>query len=300
MYRNYRQKKKANHLLKQQNIELEDQRDQIKKALAELQQTQIQLIHKEKMASLGELTAGIAHEIQNPLNFVNNFSEVNVELGIELKEEVKKLPLSHEQRENLHSLAEELLQNQEKINHHGKRAGAIVKNMLQHSRKSDGVKEPTDINALVDECLRLSYHGYRNKEKSFVSAFETNFDKEVTRVKVVPQDLSRVLLNLFNNAFYALNERKKQINGAFEPCVFVSTLKQGNHIFITVKDNGIGMSEKVTTKIFQPFFTTKPSGEGTGLGLSLSYDVVTKGHGGDLRVESKEGEGAKFTIQLPA
>lgn len=300
MYSNYRQKQKANHLLKQQNLELEDQRDQIKKAMAELQQTQVQLIHKEKMASLGELTAGIAHEIQNPLNFVNNFSEVNVEIGNELREEIKKLTIPDEQMQNLQHLAIELLQNQEKITQHGKRAGAIVKNMLQHSRKSDGAKELTDINALVDECLRLSYHGFRNKDKNFSSRIETHFDKGVTRIKAVPQDLSRVLLNLFNNAFYAVNEHKKQLNGAFEPLIIVSTKKDGKNITITIKDNGTGMSEKVSAKIFQPFFTTKPSGEGTGLGLSLSYDVVTKGHGGDLRVESKEGEGAKFTIQLPA
>jgi len=300
MYRNYRQKQKANRLLQQQNIELEDQRDKIKKAMTELQQTQMQLIQKEKMASLGELTAGIAHEIQNPLNFVNNFSEVNVELGNELKEEVRKLSLSAEQSKNLHSLADELLMNQEKIVHHGKRAGAIVRNMLQHTRKSSGVKEPTNINALVDESLKLSYNNFRNKNKTFTSKIETHFDEEVSQVNVLPQDLSHALVNLLNNAFYAVNEKKKQLNGTFEPTILVSTKKSGNKIIITVNDNGTGMSEKVTAKVFQPFFTTKPNGEGTGLGLSLSYDVVTKAHGGEIRVESKEGEGANFTIQLPA
>lgn len=300
MFRNYRQKQKANRLLQQQNIELEEQRDQVKKAMAELQQTQLQLIQKEKMASLGELTAGIAHEIQNPLNFVNNFSEVNVELGNELKQEVKKLALTDEQSQNLHSLADELLMNQEKIVHHGKRAGAIVRNMLQHTRKTSGAKELTNINALVDESLKLSYNGFRNKNKTFASKIETHFDETVSQVTVMPQELSHALVNLLNNAFYAVNEKKKQLNGAFEPTVLVSTKKAGNKIIISVNDNGTGMSEKVTAKVFQPFFTTKPNGEGTGLGLSLSYDVVTKGHGGEIRVESKEGEGANFTIQLPA
>ena len=300
MYRNYRQKQKANHLLQQQNLELEDQRDKIKKAMAELQQTQIQLIQKEKMASLGELTAGIAHEIQNPLNFVNNFSEVNVELGNELKQEVKKLGLTDEQSQNLHSLADELLMNQEKIVHHGKKAGAIVRNMLQHTRKSSGVKEPTNINALVEESLKLSYNGFRNRNTTFASKIERHFDESVSQVNVMPQDLSHALVNMLNNAFYAVNEKKKQLNGAFEPIVLVSTKKAGNKVIISINDNGTGMSEKVTGKAFQPFFTTKPYGEGTGLGLSLSYDVVTKGHGGEIRIESKEGEGANFTIQLPA
>jgi len=300
MFRNYRQKQKANRLLQQQNIELEEQRDQVKKAMTELQQTQLQLIQKEKMASLGELTAGIAHEIQNPLNFVNNFSEVNVELGNELKQEVKKLALTDEQSQNLHSLADELLMNHEKIVHHGKKAGAIVRNMLQHTRKSSGVKELTNINALVDESLKLSYNGFRNMNKTFATKIETHFDESVSQVNVMPQDLSHALANLLNNAFYAVNEKKKQLNGAFEPTVLVSTKKVGNKIIISVNDNGTGMSEKVSAKVFQPFFTTKPNGEGTGLGLSLSYDVVTKGHGGEMRVESKEGEGANFTIQLPA
>lgn len=300
IFRNYRQKQKANQLLQQQNIELEDQRDKIRKAMAELQQTQIQLIQKEKMASLGELTAGIAHEIQNPLNFVNNFSEVNVDIGSELKDELNKLSLTNEQRLNLHSLTDELLQNHEKIAHHGRRAEAIVRNMLQHSRKTSGSKEPTDINALVDDCIDLSYHGFRNKHMAFETRIDTDFDNTLSQVQIIPQDISRVLVNLLNNAFYSVNERKKQLNGSFQPAVLVSTRNHRNYVTITVKDNGTGMSEKVTAKAFQPFFTTKPSGEGTGLGLSLSYDLVTKGHGGEMKVESKEGEGAKFIIQLPA
>jgi signal transduction histidine kinase len=231
---------------------------------------------------------------------VNNFSEVNVELGNELKQEVKKLALTDEQSQNLHSLADELLMNQEKIAHHGKRAGAIVRNMLQHTRKSSGVRELTNINVLVNESLKLSYNGFRNKHKTFASKIETDFDEAVSQVNVMPQDLSHALVNLLNNAFYAVNEKKKQLNGTFEPTVLVSTKKAGNKVIISVNDNGTGMSEKVTAKVFQPFFTTKPNGEGTGLGLSLSYDVVTKGHGGEIRVESKEGEGANFTIQLPA
>ena len=299
MFNNWRQKKKANQLLQQQNVELEDQRDKIKNAMAELQQTQLQLIHKEKMASLGELTAGIAHEIQNPLNFVKNFSEVNVDLGKELKEEVRKLSLTNQEKEYLHSLTNDLLENQEKIVHHGKKAEAIVRNMLQHSGTSSGEKELTDINALIDECIGLSYYGFRSKHKTFETRIDTELDKTLSQVQVIPQDISRVLLNLLNNAFYALNEKKQQLNGSFDPSVMVSTRKHGNYITITVKDNGTGMSEKVTAKAFQPFFTTKPTGEGTGLGLSLSYDI-TKAHGGQMSVESKEGEGAKFTIELPA
>ena len=299
MFRNWRQKQKANRLLQQQNVELEDQRDKIRKAMAELQQTQIQLIHKEKMASLGELTAGIAHEIRNPLNFVKNFSELNVDLGKELKEEVRKLSLTNQEREYLHSLTNDLLANQEKIVHHGKKAEAIVKNMLQHSGSGSGEKEPTDINALIDECIGLSYHGFRIKHNTFETRIDTELDKTLSQVQVIPQDISRVLLNILNNAFYALNEKKKQLNGSFDPSVLVSTRRHGNYVTITVKDNGTGMSEKVTAKAFQPFFTTKPTGEGTGLGLSLSYDI-TKAHGGQMSVESKEGEGAKFTIELPA
>ncbi len=250
------------------------------------------------MASLGELTAGIAHEIQNPLNFVNNFSEVNKELIGEMKSEIEKGNL-----EEVNSLAADIESNEEKINYHGKRADAIVKGMLQHSRSSSGMKEPTDINALCDEYLRLSYHGLRAKDKSFNAILETHFDPAVGKVNVAGQDIGRVLLNLFNNSFYAVNERKKQNPdprlGNYEPTVYVSTEREGDHILIKVKDNGVGIPEKVLEKIYQPFFTTKPTGEGTGLGLSLSYDIVTKGHGGEMKVETQEGEGSEFIIQIP-
>jgi signal transduction histidine kinase len=300
IYRNYHQKQKANRLLQRQNIELEDQRDQTRKAMAELQQTQLQLIQKEKMASLGELTSGIAHEIRNPLNFVNNFSELNEEVLHELKTQVSTLSLTPDQRSALQGVTDELLHNQEKISRHGKRADAILKNMLQHARTDKGEKEPTDINGLVDEYLRLSYQGFRTKEGTPTLTLETHFDKSAGWVKVIPQDLSRVLVNLFNNAFYAVAEQKKNAGAGFEPTVFVSTKREGDSVLITVKDNGTGMPEKITAKVFQPFFTTKPAGEGTGLGLSMSYDLVTKGHSGEMKVASREGEGAEFTIQLPA
>ncbi len=245
------------------------------------------------MASLGELTAGIAHEIQNPLNFVNNFSEVNVELIAELEEEAKA-----GNTEEVLAIASDIIANEEKINHHGKRADAIVKGMLQHSQSSSGKKEPTDINALCDEYLRLSYHGLRAKDKSFNAILETHFDTAVGKVNVAGQDIGRVLLNLFNNAFYAVSEKKRSAGTDYEPIVQVTTTKTENSIQIKVKDNGNGIPEKVLDKIFQPFFTTKPTGQGTGLGLSLSYDIV-KAHGGELKVETKEGEGTVFIIQIP-
>jgi signal transduction histidine kinase len=245
------------------------------------------------MASLGELTAGIAHEIQNPLNFVNNFSEVNTELIDELKRE-----LAVGSRQLAEELIDDIKANEEKIIHHGKRADAIVKGMLQHSRTSSGVKEPIDINALCDEYLRLSYHGLRAKDKSFNAKFETDFDSSLPKINVVPQDIGRVVLNLINNAFYVVNEKKQKITEAFEPTVVVSTKKKGNSVLISVKDNGNGIPQSIGDKIFHPFFTTKPTGQGTGLGLSLSYDIV-KAHGGELKVETKEGEGSAFIIQLP-
>lgn len=259
-----------------------------------LKKTQAQLIQAEKMASLGELTAGIAHEIQNPLNFVNNFSEVNTELIDEMEQQISK--------GNLHevmAISRDIKDNEQKINYHGKRADSIVKNMLQHSRKNTGEKEPTDINALADEYLRLSYHGLRAKDKSFNATMKTNFDDSVGKINIVGQDVSRVLLNLFNNAFYSVNEKKKMHNGSFDPTVEVSTKNTGNFVEITVKDNGMGIQQKVIEKIYQPFFTTKPTGEGTGLGLSMSYEIIKKGHGGDIKVESKEGEFAEFRIILP-
>jgi len=249
-------------------------------------------VQSEKMASLGELTAGIAHEIQNPLNFVNNFSEVNKELLIELKEAINKGNI-----DDANTIANDVIENSEKINHHGKRADAIVKGMLQHSRSDTGTKEPTNINALADEYLRLSYHGLRAKDKSFNATINTDFDKSIGNINIVPQDIGRVLLNLYNNAFYAVSERRKLLATSYEPLVSVTTEKSGNQIFITVSDNGNGIPQKVVDKIFQPFFTTKPTGQGTGLGLSLSYDIV-KAHGGEIKVETREGEGTEFIIQL--
>jgi signal transduction histidine kinase len=294
-----RQKQKANKLLQKQKLQIEDQRDQTNNALLHLQQTQAQLIQSEKMASLGELTAGIAHEIQNPLNFVNNFSEVNKELLVEMKEEVEKGNM-----DEVKAIANDVIDNEEKINHHGKRADAIVKGMLQHSRSSSGVKESTDINALADEYLRLAYHGLRAKDKNFNATLKTEFDESIGNINIIPQDIGRVILNLITNAFYATNEKAKLDFDIYEPTVMVTTSKiiKGNggnaRVEICVADNGNGIPQKVLDKIFQPFFTTKPTGQGTGLGLSLSYDIV-KAHGGELKVETKEGEGAAFIIQLP-
>ena len=266
----------------------------LNQTLTSLRKTQSQLIQSEKMASLGELTAGIAHEIQNPLNFINNFSEINNELVEEMQQELKKGHAS-----DVLEISENIKQNLEKISHHGRRADSIVKSMLQHSRKSTGQKELTDINALVAEFLRLSYHGLRAKNKSFNAIIETHFDPAIGKVNVVGQDISRVLLNLFNNAFYAVNQKRNTSEYAYEPTVQVTTQKLNNRIEIRIKDNGTGIPEKVIEKIYQPFFTTKPAGEGTGLGLSLSYDIITKGHGGELRVDTAEGEGSEFIIELP-
>ncbi len=273
---------------------LTQQKEELQLALKELKETQTQLIHSEKMASLGELTAGVAHEIQNPLNFVNNFSEVSSELIKEMMDEMAKGDM-----QEVEAIAHDVMQNLEKINHHGKRADAIVKGMLQHSRSSTGVKEATDINELCDEYLRLSYHGLRAKDKSFNAAMQTDWDASVGKINIVPQDMGRVVLNLLTNAFYAVTEKKGQSLQGYEPTVSVATKKDGNKVYITVKDNGNGIPQKVLDKIFQPFFTTKPAGQGTGLGLSLSYDIITKGHGGELKVETKEGEGTNFIISLP-
>jgi signal transduction histidine kinase/ligand-binding sensor domain-containing protein len=276
------------------------QAKEIEKAYNELKSTQAQLIQSEKMASLGELTAGIAHEIQNPLNFVNNFSEVNKELVDEMQ-----LEMDRGNYDDAKEISNDIKENEEKINHHGKRADAIVKGMLQHSRSSTGVKEPTNINALADEYLRLAYHGLRAKDKSFNAIMKTDFDESIGKINIVPQDIGRVLLNLYNNAFYAVSEKKKQrLKGlptgqaGYEPTVSFSSKKMGDKIILTVTDNGNGIPQKVIDKIFQPFFTTKPTGEGTGLGLSLSYDII-KAHGGEIKVETKEGEGSEFIIKLP-
>jgi signal transduction histidine kinase len=243
---------------------------------------------------LGELTAGIAHEIQNPLNFVNNFSELNAELIQEMNEEIEKGNM-----EEVKSIANDVLQNEQKINHHGKRADSIVKGMLQHSRNSTGAKEPTDLNALSDEYLRLAYHGLRAKDKFFNAKMKTDFDSAIGKIDVIPQDLGRVILNLITNAFHAVKETKKKGMEGYNPTVTVITKKEGEAVILTVKDNGDGVPQKIIDKIFQPFFTTKPTGQGTGLGLSMSYDIVTKGHGGTINIETKEGEGAAFIVTLP-
>ena len=291
-----------NKELTQLNEEIRAQKKNIEEALAELKITQAQLIQSEKMASLGELTAGIAHEIQNPLNFVNNFSEVNTELIKEIQDERRKTQDKRdEELEN--DLLKDISLNQEKINHHGKRASDIVKGMLQHSRSSSGVKEPTDINALADEYLRLAYHGLRAKDKSFNATMKTDFDESIGNINIIPQDIGRVILNLITNAFYVVNERAKLNQQGYEPTVTISThrsLSSGEgrgEVIIKVKDNGNGIPQKILDKIFQPFFTTKPTGQGTGLGLSLSYDII-KAHGGELKVETKENEGSEFTVIL--
>jgi signal transduction histidine kinase len=298
VYRNRNNLNKAFLSLKEKNVEIEQKNTVLEHTLTQLKSTQQLLIQSEKMASLGELTAGIAHEIQNPLNFVNNFSEISMELVDEMNQEMDKGDL-----EEAKFLASELKGNLARINSHGKRAGSIVKGMLEHSRKSEGKKELTDLNQLADECLRLSFHGLRAKDKSFNADFKTELDPSLPQVEVVSQDIGRVLLNLINNAFYACTEYSTQLNSeagnsGHKPQVTVSSQKTANEIILTVKDNGPGIPEGIKEKIFQPFFTTKPSGKGTGLGLSLSYDIV-KAHGGDLKVESTIGEGTSFYIHLP-
>ncbi len=299
LYWNNKQKQKANSLLTQQ-------KEKVENTLKDLKSAQSQLIQSEKMASLGELTAGIAHEIQNPLNFVNNFSEVSSELLAEMNGELEKGDIDEAK-----AIAADVRQNLEKINHHGKRAADIVKGMLQHSRTSTGQKELTDINALADEYLRLAYHGLRAKDKSFIATMITEFDESIGKIDVVPQDIGRVILNLITNAFYAANEKKKYLANdlsgfenrtglnSYEPTVWVGTKKTISKVEVFVKDNGNGIQKNVLDKIFQPFFTTKPTGQGTGLGLSLVYDIV-KAHGGEIKVNTKENEGTELTIILPA
>jgi len=286
LLRNNRNKQKTNSILQQQ-------KEKVESTLTELRSTQTQLIQSEKMASLGELTAGIAHEIQNPLNFVNNFSDVNTELIDELNQEADKGNI-----EEIRAIAKNIRDNEQKINQHGKRADAIVKGMLQHSRTSSGQKEFTDINALCDEYLRLAYHGLRAKDKSFNATFNTDFDNNVGKLNIIPQDLGRAMLNLINNAFYTVAEKEKVSKNGYEPGIVVSTKKSNGVVEIKIRDNGNGIAKKVLDKIFQPFFTTKPTGQGTGLGLSLSYDII-RAHGGEIKVETKEGEGSEFVIQLP-
>lgn len=303
-----RQKAELEVLVAERTAEIMSQKNELQEALTELRSTQKQLIQSEKMASLGELTAGIAHEIQNPLNFVNNFSEINTELIEEMQQEINKGNLT-----GINALADNIKDNEQKIIYHGKRADAIVKSMLQHSRNNTGAKEPTDINALADEFLRLAYHGLRAKDKSFNATIKTDFDKSLQKINVIPQDIGRVFLNLFSNAFYSVAEKnftrspdsKESTPAAtipspdYKPTVAVTTKNLNDAVEIRVKDNGMGVPSQVLDKIYQPFFTTKPTGQGTGLGLSLSYDII-KTHGGDISVETNEGEGAEFTVRLPA
>ncbi|GAA4451443.1 sensor histidine kinase [Nibrella saemangeumensis] len=280
--------------IQQQKEEIETQRDNLEDTLTELKATQDQLVQKEKMASLGQLTAGIAHEIQNPLNFVNNLSEVSTELIDELVEEAKA---GH--TDDVLDIASDLKETLEKVSHHGKRADSIVKGMLQHSRASSGEKQPTDLNALADEYLRLAYHGIRAKDQNFNADLRLNLDPSVKQVNIAPQEIGRVLLNLYNNAFYAVQEKHRQTGNGYQPQVEVTTHQENGKVELRVKDNGTGIPSEILTKIYQPFFTTKPTGQGTGLGLSLSYDIVTKGHGGEMQVETKTGEGTEFIVELP-
>jgi two-component system, NtrC family, sensor kinase len=286
-WRNSSQRQKANKMLRGQKADIE-------KAMAQLKLTQNQLIQSEKMASLGELTAGIAHEIQNPLNFVNNFSEVSVELLDEMDEELDKGDIQEAK-----TIGADLKQNLEKIKHHGKRADFIVKGMLEHSRTNTGEKQLTDMNVLCDEFLKLSYHGLRAKDKSFNAEMVTHFDPKLPKVNVSQQDMGRAMLNLFNNAFYAVNQKAKTAAAGYKPEVSVTTSTQNEQVTISVRDNGLGIPDAIKEKIMQPFFTTKPTGEGTGLGLSLTYDMVVKGHGGSIQVNSVEGEGSEFIVSLP-
>ncbi|HEX5667907.1 MAG TPA: ATP-binding protein [Chitinophagaceae bacterium] len=289
-------------LVAERTREILKQKEELQQVVEHLKATQDQLIHAEKMASLGELTAGIAHEIQNPLNFVNNFSEVNLELAEELKEDLDKMNVGEAEKTHLVSIVNNIRQNQDKINYHGKRADSIVKGMLQHSRKGTGLKEPIDLNEMVDEYVRLSYHGLRAKDKSFNATIDVHLDPAITKVQVLPQDIGRALLNILNNAFYAVNEKKNSGIPDYSPTIRVNTRlvdKGKKWVYITVRDNGNGIPDAVKDKIFQPFFTTKPTGKGTGLGLSLSYDIITQGHGGELKMMSKEGEYTEFVIKLP-
>jgi len=290
--------------LEQKRAAIEETNTALNKSFEDLKAAQSQLVQSEKMASLGELTAGIAHEIQNPLNFVNNFSEVSKELLEEMLEE-----LQNGDTEEVNAIANDVIQNLEKILHHGQRADGIVKGMLQHSRKNSGEKEATDINVLVDEYLRLAYHGLRAKDKSFNATLETDFDNSIEKQELIPQDIGRVMLNLITNAFYACNQKKNLLSDEeailFKPTLSVSTKKTKKHIEIAISDNGIGIPKQVQEKIFQPFFTTKPTGEGTGLGLSLAYDII-KAHGGVIKVTSTKNDslitqhsGTEFIIQIP-
>nr|WP_214460571.1 ATP-binding protein [Flavihumibacter fluvii] len=273
---------------------LEIAKDQIEHTLTDLRQAQAQLIQAEKMASLGELTAGIAHEIQNPLNFVINFAEITNELIDDIK-----LQQSRGNHTEVSTLCGDVQLNLQKIQLHGKRADAIVKGMLEHSRSGLGERRLTDLNALIEEYIRLCYHGTKAKDKLFDLAIHTDFDAGLGEVNIIPQDIGKVVFNVLTNAFYAVQERKKQQPEGYDPVVAISTRRQGDKVEIRISDNGTGIPAQLLDKIFQPFFTTKPTGQGTGLGLSLSYDIITRGNGGNLKVNSKEGEGTELVIELP-
>jgi signal transduction histidine kinase len=272
---------------------------QLEQSINELKDAQAQLILREKMASLGELTAGIAHEIQNPLNFVTNFSELNLELFADLKSLLQNETLSEQAEKNIKALLENATQNMIKINHHGKRADSIVKSMLLHSSETEGEIKPTDINSLIEEYLKLGYHGVKAKDPSFIAYLQTEFDENLEKIEVIPQHIGRVFLNLLNNSFYSISKKRQLVKGNYEPTVFVSTKKVSGGIEVKVRDNGLGMNEKDVNKVYQPFYTTKPAGEGIGLGLSLCYDIITKGHGGQMKIDTKEGEFAEFSFILP-
>jgi two-component system, NtrC family, sensor kinase len=284
--------------VQERTAELMQQKEALQQSLSELKLAQAQLVQREKMASLGELTAGIAHEIQNPLNFVNNFSEINTELLAEMKDHLSKENFSEDGHTQINNLVSNVTDNFEKIKQHGKRADAIVKGMLQHSRTSSGNKELTDINALCAEYIKLSYQGIRARDHSFNAAIQTDFDSGLQKINIIPQDIARVLLNLLNNAFFSVDEKKKKLGAGFDPEVTVSTRSENSKLIICIRDNGNGVPNKIRDKIFNPFFTTKPSGIGTGLGLSLSYDII-KAAGGEIKVESEEGKYAEFSIALP-
>ena len=294
VWKNNLAQRRKNKILDEQKTQITQQRDEVQTALSDLKKTQTQLIQAEKMASLGELTAGIAHEIQNPLNFVNNFSEVNTELIDELQNEIAKGDY-----DEVKAIAGDIKENQQKISHHGKRADFIVKGMLQHSRVSTGEKQPTNLNVLAEEFLKLSYHGLRAKDKGFNAEMITHFDNDLPKVNIAQQEIGRVLLNMFNNAFYAVSQRQKTADPDYKPEVVVSTAAADGHVIISIKDNGGGIPDAIKDKIMQPFFTTKPTGEGTGLGLSISYDIVVKGHGGSIELNTQEGVLTEFKIKLP-
>lgn len=299
LLRNVYIRQRANRHLYEKNLEIAAHRDELDQALTELRATQAQLVQHEKLASLGQLTAGVAHEIQNPLNFITNFSDLGVELTTELQEELAKETLSARGRETIGQLLDDLAHNQLSIHQHGRRADRIVKSMLEHSRASSGQPQPTDLNVLAEECVRLAHYSWQAANKDFKATLTTEFAPQLPSLKVVPQDVSRVLINLLTNAFYAVTEKRQLLSEAYQPEVVIRTQQTEKDVRIQVRDNGNGIPAEVREKIFEPFFTTKPTGEGTGLGLSLSYDIITKGHRGTLSVETKEGDYTEFTICLP-